>query len=83
MAGAMGPVALTELELLAYQVNRRRFLQPWEVKFLRRLSSEFVGMHAEAGDSTCPAPWRPGKLNREEATAVTRSLFADLRGEPE
>jgi hypothetical protein len=80
MPGAMGNVPLSELEILAWQINRRRMLQPWEISFVRRLSAAFLSMHAEAEDRDCPAPYR-GMLERHEAAAVTKSLMADFRAQ--
>lgn len=79
MAGGMGPVPISELELLAWQINRRRFLQPWEAQFVRRLSAEFSTMHADAEDQGCPAPWSPDRIAPAEAAAVTQDMRASLR----
>lgn len=78
--GAMGSVPVSEVEVLAWQINRRRFLQPWEIEFVRRASAAFVGVNAAAADPDFAAPYR-GTLTREEASSMTASLFADFRGQ--
>lgn len=76
---AQGAQPLTHKELLAWQLNMRRMLLPWEIVFLRRLSLEYWEMLSEAEDPTFPAPYseRPGD---EDLKRVTRNLHAFLSG---
>jgi hypothetical protein len=78
--GAMGSVPVSELEILAWQINRRRFLQPWEIEFVRRASAASSGCMRRPRIPTFAAPYR-GTLTREEASSMTASLFADFRGQ--
>ena len=51
------PVAIDEIDLLAYQFNRDIALSPWEAGIIRELSREYAAMLAEASASNCPAPY--------------------------
>lgn len=57
LTGAMGPIPLTHEELRAWQDDMGLQLAPWECRFLRRLSVEYMAElhHAEKPDR--PAPW--------------------------
>lgn len=79
-SGAMGPVPLTHSELLAWQVNMRRMLQPWEIDVLRRLSMQWCAESDEAQDDRAPAPWTPERIPVEELNRVASGLRATLRG---
>lgn len=78
-AGGMGPAPLTHQELLAWQQNMRRFLQPWEISMLRRLSIEWISESHRAEERDAPAPFSPG-ISDEELRAVSARLKAEMRG---
>lgn len=71
------PITFQEIE--AWMNCTRRWLQPWEVRFLRRLSVEYVGMLSRAADENCPDPWAT-ELSDEELRAVGLRMRAAMRG---
>jgi hypothetical protein len=75
--GAFGPTPLSHQELLAWQMNMRRMLQPWEITMLRRLSAEYVSFSQEAENSMCPAP-HSGPLTTADRRAIASSLKRSL-----
>lgn len=77
--GGFGPLPITHQELLAWQVNMRRFLQPWEVSMLRRLSVEWIAEahRAEAHDAS--APWTDEAITGEELVRVADDLRESMR----
>lgn len=77
--GGFGPAQISHQELLAWQVNMRRMLQPWEISMLRRLSLDWItaAHHAEAEDA--PAPWTTEEVSSEERVSVGNSLRDTIR----
>jgi hypothetical protein len=59
MAGGAGPTAITHGELRAWQANLGIELEPWECRFLRRLSREYVNELQRAEKIDAKAPWQP------------------------
>lgn len=78
-AGGFGPVPLTHQELLAWQINMRRRLQPWEVSMLRRLSAEFAATSHAADDPYMPAPYA-GPVTAEQKRRTAHRLRDSIRG---
>ncbi len=78
--GGFGPVPISHSELLAWQENMRRRLQPWELTLMRRLSMEWIAAAQAAEDPTCPPPWDGEVVSDEEKRAVANSLRNQLRG---
>lgn len=78
-SGGLGPAPLSHQELLAWQMNMRRFLQPWEISMLRRLSMEWVAQSYAAEEPNCPAPWHPAEQSAAESLAVAQNLRARMR----
>lgn len=60
------PVAIDEIDLLAYQANRDIALSPWEAEVIRELSREYAAMLAEASEANCPAPYFSTETMNEE-----------------
>lgn len=77
--GGFGPVPLSHAELLAWQTNMRRMLQPWEITFMRRLSFAYAAESQRAEDADCPAPWS-APVNDDELRAVAKSLRESISG---
>lgn len=69
----MGPIPLTEQELLAWQINRGFELQPWQSKFLRQLSAEYLIQLDKSKKERCPAPWQE-ELQEEDQVRVARKV---------
>jgi hypothetical protein len=74
LPGGMGAVPLTHSEIMAWQSNTGVELQPWEARFLYRLSREFLSQSHKSEAPECPPPWvdAPPEVNREQ---VGKSLF--------
>lgn len=79
-AGAFGATPLTHSELLAWQINMRRMLQPWEINMLRRLSAEWVAESYVAQEPDARPPWMGEIVTSEEKRSVASRLKAALKG---
>jgi hypothetical protein len=55
--GDMGPKLLTHEEIQAWQRNIGIKLTPWQVRWMRNLSAEYLGELNRAHKHDCPAPW--------------------------
>lgn len=78
--GGFGPTPITHAEILAWQTNMRRTLQPWEVSMLRRLSVQWIVEAQRAEDPNCAPPWDGETVTSEEKRAVASSLRDAIRG---
>lgn len=78
-AGGFGMVPLTHQEILAWQENMQRRLQPWEVDMLRRMSAEYVAELRRAEDPAAPAPWDGEVVTEEERARVAESMRETMR----
>lgn len=76
-SGAFGPTVLSHQELLAWQLNMRRMLQPWEISMLRRLSAEYLAFSREAESNLCPSPY-VAELTERDRRAIASSVKASL-----
>lgn len=56
-SGAMGPVRLSALELMAWQEGCCVTLAPWEFAVLREMSAQYITSLHEASRPECPAPY--------------------------
>lgn len=79
LEGAMGPVRLTNKELLAWQTNTEKRLAPWECKFIMRLSREYRDEMTVAGKRDATPPWEPEEVAPEVLAAVSDSLRDSIR----
>jgi hypothetical protein len=77
MAAGMGAGPITHEELQAWQRNAGVELQPWEVRFLRRLSIDYIGEQHRAEKADCPAPWQ-GEAQRPERELVAKSMRSSI-----
>jgi hypothetical protein len=59
MSGGAGPAPITHEEICAWQELTGIELQPWAVRFLRRLSREYIGELHRAEKIDAKAPWMP------------------------
>lgn len=75
----MGRAALSHKELLAWQANMRRPLQPWEISMLRRLSLSWIAEADQAEDPDAPPPWSRA-ATPEALDSTARSMRNYLRG---
>lgn len=76
IAAGMGAGPITHQELRAWQDNTGVVLQPWEARFLRRLSLEYLSAAHKAEKGHCPAPWQlpDAKLVVTAQQAALRAL---------
>jgi hypothetical protein len=74
-----GAVPLSYSEIQAWEQLARVRLAPWEARFLRRLSCEYVSACREAEKWDCPAPWAPEEVAAEQMNAAGEGLREALR----
>ena len=76
MAAGGYPGPITHEELRAWQANTGITLQPWELRFMRRLSHEYLAESHAAEKPDRPAPWRPDEFKPESSSpqAALRAL---------
>lgn len=77
MVVGMGPGPVTHEELRAWQGNTGIELQPWEVRFLRRLSFDYLAELRKAEKPDCPPPWRADDYV-PDIKRVTKSVQASI-----
>ena len=58
MAGGAGAAPITHLEIAAWESLSGVELMPWEARFLRRLSFEYLGESHKAEKPDRKAPWQ-------------------------
>lgn len=79
LSGSMGEGPLTNLELRAWQEAGGFELQPWESRFLLRLSREYLMQGHLAEKANCEAPWMPQDFAPEYLRAASDSLRQSIR----
>ena len=57
LAAGMGAGPITHGEIESWQSLTGIELQPWEVRYLRRMSFEYLNQSHQAEKRDCPAPW--------------------------
>lgn len=57
MQGGMGQTPLTHEEIAHWQRNIGLSLQPWEARFLKSLSREYLSQSQISNDINCPPPF--------------------------
>lgn len=77
MAAGMGAGPVTHAELRAWQQNTGVELAPWEARFLRRLSIEYLAESHKAEKANRPAPWQ-ASADASDRAAVAKSLQQSL-----
>lgn len=70
-----GPVTHSELE--SWQNNIGIRLLPWEIRFIRNLSKDYVSMQSEAEKIDCPAPF--GGIVDDNKTDLSNRLQSAMR----
>jgi len=74
------PVAIDEMDLLAWQWNRDTRLTPFETSTIRELSRAYASQLADAASKSCPAPYFPPTgLDDERRRKISDAMsgFAD------
>jgi hypothetical protein len=72
-------VAVLHSELQAWQSNTGIELRPWEINFLRRLSSEYLSESFNARKEDCPAPWNEDEMTQEQRNIVAKRVQSVMR----
>lgn len=74
-----GDAPLSHAELAAWQSNIGITLQPWEVRFLKKLSLEYLGEYRKAAEPDYPAPWIEAPYARSAANLVAMRMKAAMK----
>ena len=64
-AAGMGMVPLSWREINAWCDRTRVDLAPWEARFIRRMSTEYLAEGRRAESENAPPPWRAEVTQRE------------------
>jgi hypothetical protein len=82
--GAMGPVPLSHTELAAWQANTGIELAAWEVRALRRLSSDYLAASHAAEAMDCPPYFTEAPVNENRAAVsnAVRAIFGGRASNP-
>lgn len=74
------PVAIDEMDILAWQINRRTRLTPFETGTIRELSRAYASQLVDAAAPNCPPPYFPADgLDDERRRKISEAMsgFAD------
>lgn len=75
VVGMGGLGAISELDVLAWQLNHGESLTSWEVSTIRKLSAEYAAMGMEARERTCAPPYAP--VSPSDMTDQQRQRISD------
>lgn len=75
--GYPGPITNGELDAWCNRIGID--LQPWESRFLCRLSREYVAESHRAEKADCPAPWASEELVEERREALANKVRTAMR----
>lgn len=71
ISNGMGTTRITNTELAHWQYNVSLKLQPWESRFIVKLSGDYLAESHRADEHGCPAPWQSGIDHVDKAVSVT------------
>jgi len=74
VAAGMGAGPITHVEMCAWVDLTGIELCPWEVRFLRRLSREYLSEFHEAEKTDRLPPWNPEEAHRIDREAVAKKI---------
>jgi hypothetical protein len=75
----MGEIPLTWADLAAYQRGSGQDFAPWELRLIRRLSSEYLSESIRAKAPDARAPWIK-EVTAEQRSEVAQQMRDALRG---
>jgi hypothetical protein len=75
-----GDAPLSHTELRAWQHNIGISLQAWELRFLKRLSVEYLGQYRDAAEPDCPSPWAEAPYAKLALSVVAKNMKAAITG---
>ncbi len=76
MAVGMGAGPITQTEMRAWQINMGIDLKPWEARFLRGLSCDYLDQWQKAQKPDCAPPWQAVATAIDKAAVANRMLNA-------
>lgn len=79
LADGMGSKPISHAELLAWSELTGIELQPWEARFIIRLSQDYLMESRRAEKPDCPSPWITAAVTQEQRDAVSRQVQSSLR----
>ena len=69
------PVAISELEIAAWQKNRGISLSAWEAGTIRRLSQDYASALAKAGQASCPPFYMsPERMTEDRRAKISKAM---------
>lgn len=80
MGVTQGEYSLTYAEIESWQRQCGVELQPWEVRFVKRLSEAYLGETHTARDPDADAPWIDAPYVVPTARMVSNRMKAVIRG---
>jgi hypothetical protein len=80
MSGGMGTVQISNTELQDWQRNIGITLNPWEARFIRKLSADYQSESHRAAKEGCPAPWQSGieHFDKKQSVADMKNAIRAL-----
>ena len=79
LADGMGSRPINHAELLAWSELIGIELQPWEARFILRLSQDYLMASRAAEKPDYPSPWVTATVTQEQRDAVSRQVQNSLR----
>lgn len=78
MSGGMGPVPITEQELMSWQMNRGVRLGAWDCGTVRHLSRVYCSALHDAKEKNAAPPWTPVPVDSPERRDAVAASFRGL-----
>lgn len=79
LAGGMASKPISNAELLAWSQLTGIELQPWEARFIVRLSQDYLMESRKSEKPDHPSPWVTPAITQEQRDAVSRQVQNSLR----
>lgn len=74
-----GDKPLSHSEIVSWMDLTGTPLHPWEVRFLRRLSHDYLIESHKAEKPDCPSPWATEAITQEQREAVSKQVQTAMR----
>jgi hypothetical protein len=79
LAGGMGSKPINNAELMAWSELIGIELQPWEARFILRLSQDYLMESRKSEKPDHPSPWVTPAMTQEQREVVSRQVQNSLR----
>ena len=76
-SGGVGPITHVEIQTWMELIGIE--LQPWEVRFLRKLSYDYLDESHKAEKEDRPPPWEPQQWTQEHRDVVSKKVQSAMR----